>query len=106
MRAERWGFAFLALFACAASASGDDVPDVVRCKMPNGSTYFGAAPPENCVPVGRAQSSHSGVSGSSRKPAEFSPTPTVAPDTSQTDTEAARKREIERKRANVPAEGR
>jgi len=45
--------ALLLLFA--VNARGDDVADVVRCKMPDGSLYFGAAPPEKCVPVGRSQ---------------------------------------------------
>jgi len=40
----------------AMSARGDDVPDVVRCRLPNGSLYFGAAPPENCIPVARERS--------------------------------------------------
>ena len=91
MRAELLGF-FVLLLAFAEIASGDDVPDVVRCKMPNGSTYFGAAPPENCVPIGRAQSSRNEASGSSSKAGNLRPTPSRAPDRSQADTEAAKER--------------
>jgi hypothetical protein len=99
MRAEsRLGL--LAVMILVVGAPDGRTQDyLAKCKKADGSLYVGSSPPAGCTSVGSLRSSSGESTGSSWKPGALRPKPTVAPDTSAADAGAARKKEIERKRA-------